>query len=211
MRMSKGYLRRYTNLPALIYFLTEKKLTLLDPESWNDSNDSYYLKVYRERKKLASVLALCFTDEDETYHHWSVFAPGSAGVCIVFKRAEFIDAVRAMKGLRHGVVRYVLLTELRRQRFAVSDLPFRKRSAYQHESEFRLIYESAAESKTSFDIPVPFECLVQVRLSPWLPKELMPKIRQLLHSIDGCKNLRIDRSGLISNQEWKNAAIRARS
>ncbi len=53
--MSGKYLRRYTDIPALIYLLSERKITLLDPQSWDDSNDSYYLSLYREKKNLKSV------------------------------------------------------------------------------------------------------------------------------------------------------------
>lgn len=65
--MTKTFLRRYTDLPALIYLLSERKLTLLDPKSWDDQNDAYYLELYREKKRLSSVLALCFTQASETY------------------------------------------------------------------------------------------------------------------------------------------------
>lgn len=34
--MSGDYLRRYTDLTALIYLLQKRKLTLLDPSSWDD-------------------------------------------------------------------------------------------------------------------------------------------------------------------------------
>jgi hypothetical protein len=74
--------------------LKEKKITLLDPRSWDDSNDSYYLKLYQEKKGLQSVLALCFTRASETYHHWRIFADGSSGVCISFRRDKLLDAVK---------------------------------------------------------------------------------------------------------------------
>jgi len=86
--MSERHLRRYTNIPALIYLLRKRSITLLDPRSWTDSNDSYYLTLYRDKKSLKSVLALCFTEVNETYHHWSVFAAGSSGICIRFKRSQ---------------------------------------------------------------------------------------------------------------------------
>ena len=47
---SKKYLRRYTDLTALIYLLRNGKITLLDPETWDDSNDSHYLAVYKKRR-----------------------------------------------------------------------------------------------------------------------------------------------------------------
>jgi hypothetical protein len=53
--MSSDYLRRYTDLTALIYLLRRRKLTLLDPSSWDDRNDSYYLTLCREKRKLKSV------------------------------------------------------------------------------------------------------------------------------------------------------------
>jgi hypothetical protein len=52
--MSSAYLRRYTDLTALIYLLRKRRLTLLDPSSWDDSNDSYYLTLYKEKRKLNS-------------------------------------------------------------------------------------------------------------------------------------------------------------
>jgi hypothetical protein len=44
--------RGYTNIPALLYLLRERKITLLDPASWDDKNDSYFLLLYREKKDL---------------------------------------------------------------------------------------------------------------------------------------------------------------
>jgi hypothetical protein len=208
--MSGGYLRRYTQLPALIYFLTEKKLTLLDPKSWSDSNDSYYLSVYRDKKRLKTALALCFAEDPETYHHWSVFASGSAGVCIHFKRAEFIDAVRLMPGIRAESVRYRLLTQLRGRKLSISELPFSKRYAFQHENEFRVIFESEREGMKTLDIPIPLDYVVRITLSPWLPKGLMNHLKRMLRSIDGCEKLVVVRSTLVGNQEWKNRADAAK-
>jgi hypothetical protein len=87
-------LSRYTDLPALLYLLDKKKITLLDPKSWDDSNDSYYLSQYKEKKKLKSVLALCFSQTAETYHHWRVFSSGPSGVCIVFDREQLLGALK---------------------------------------------------------------------------------------------------------------------
>ena len=57
MAVSTKYLRRYCDLAALVYLLNARKITLLNPESWDDSNDSYYLSLYKKRKGLKSVLA----------------------------------------------------------------------------------------------------------------------------------------------------------
>lgn len=48
--MNNDNLRRYTNLPSLLYMLTKKKITLLDPDTWDDKNDSWFLDIYTEEK-----------------------------------------------------------------------------------------------------------------------------------------------------------------
>lgn len=201
--MSETYLRRYTNIPALIYLLSERKLTLLDPQSWDDSNDSHYLALYREKKNLASVLALCFTAAAETYHHWRVFADGSSGVCVRFKRSEMLRVVKKQAGLRTGIVRYLTLDEIREKRLAIRELPFLKRWAFENESEFRMMYESKTKSIAKLDIEIPLSCIDRITLSPWIDPALSSYVKQMLKSIKGCGSLEIVRSTLIGNREWK--------
>lgn len=126
------YLRRYIELPALIYLLTQRTLTLLDPRSWDDQNDSHYLELYRKKRQLKSVLAVCFTQTGEAYHHWRVFAEGSAGVCIRFKGADLIKATKSQSAMRRRAVTYLTLSQLRKQNLVTDDLPFVKRFAFQH-------------------------------------------------------------------------------
>ena len=92
--MPSSFLRRYTDLPALIYLLSHKQITLLDPEMWDDRNDSHYLRLYRDGKKVQTVLALCFMPAYETYYHWRVFAGGSGGACITLKRRELLSELK---------------------------------------------------------------------------------------------------------------------
>src|SRR5262245_1779073 len=112
-RRTMQSLLRYTNIPALIYLLRERKVTLLDPAFWDDKNDSHYLSLYRQKKSLKSVLALCFTQVSETYHHWRVFADGSSGVCIRFSRAKLLSALHKQAGLRAKSLRYLTLNDIR--------------------------------------------------------------------------------------------------
>ena len=201
--MTSNYLRRYSNLPALIYLLTERKLTVLDPQSWDDSNDSHYLALYRERKSLKSVLAVCFTQADETYHHWRIFAPGSGGVCIRFIRSKVLRAVKKQTDLRTGPVRYLTLSELRAERLRVRDLPFLKRYAFEQESEFRIIHESRARRLPKLDIDIPLSSIDRVTLSPWIHPDLADHVKKTIRSIPGCSGMSIVRSTLIGNEEWK--------
>lgn len=201
--MSNNYLRRYTDMPALLYLLNERKITLLDPESWDDSNDSHYLALYQKEMDLESVLVLCFTQANETYHHWRVFANGSSGVCIQFKRAELLEIVKAQPSIRAGAVKYRTLPRMRKRTPMTRELPFLKRYAYEQEDEFRIVYESETEKNPTFDIAIPLSCIERITLSPWVPLALSDHIKRTLKSIKGCSDLKIARSTLIGNEEWK--------
>ena len=201
--MTSEYLRRYTDLPALIYLLTERTLTLLDPQSWDDGNDSHYLDLYRERKHLKSVLAVCFTQGDETYHHWRVFAPGSGGVCVRFSRAKLVKAVKLQLGVRTGPVQYLKLRELRGLKPKVRSLPFLKRYPFEHENEFRIIYDSTTRRVSKLDIPIPLAAIDRVTLSPWIHRDLSEHVSRTIRAIRGCSGLSVIRSTLIGNEEWQ--------
>ena len=200
----RRFLRRYTDIPALLYLLNERKITLLDPEFWDDSNDSHYLSLYREKKKLESALVLCFTQASETYHHWRVFANGSSGVCIQFRRGALLNIVRAQPNIRTGTVKYLTLPQMRNKIPAIRELPFLKRYAFEQEDEFRIIYESKTAKKPTLDISIPLSSIERIILSPWLPHPLSRHIKRTLKSIKGCSELEIVRSSLIGNEEWKN-------
>ena len=201
MTTLKNYLRRYTDIPALACLLSEQRITLLDPETWDDRNDSHYLKLYREKNSLQSVLAICFTQTSETYHHWRVFANGSSGVCISFKRDQLLEVTRKQSGVRSGPVKYLKLSEMGRKKPRTRELPFLKRYPFEDEGEFRILYESQ-QKVNSFGIPIPLSCIDKITLSPWLNKALSKHVKGILHSIKECSDLEIRRSTLISNDEW---------
>src|SRR5262245_5447901 len=204
------FLWRYTNIPALIYLLREQKITLLDPETWDDKNDSHYLSLYREKRSLKTVLALCFTRAFETYHHWRVFADGSSGVCIQFHPTGLVRAVRKQPGVTAKAVQYLMLKEVRERTLKVKELPFLKRYPYQDECEFRVIYESKSVRKTSLDIAIPLSCIERITLSRWIPHALTDHLKRTIRDIEGCKQLKIARSTLISNDQWKDLGENAR-
>ena len=203
------YLRRYTDLPAVFYLLRQRKLTLLDPASWNDKNDSYFLELYRERKGLKSVLALCFTQATETYHHWKIFADGSSGVCVRFQRESLMKAINQNQKIIARDVRYLKIDELRKRTLRIDDLPFCKRHPYEDEREFRLIYEFDAARKP-FDISMPLSCVDRITLSPLIASVLADEVKKTIRNIPGCNEVEVVRSTLISNEQWKSAGEDAR-
>jgi hypothetical protein len=201
--VSKKYLRRYVDLPALIYLLRERAVTLLDPKAWDDNNDSYYLALYREKKKLKSLLALCFTQTTESYRHWRVFAGGSSGICIRFERSELLKAINWKPGLRTEAITYLTLGGIQKRAVAIEELPFLKRHAFEHEDEYRIIYESKTEKLSKLDLAIPLSCIDGITLSPRLHPALYQHVTETLRSLKDCDSLNIARSTLISNEEWK--------
>jgi hypothetical protein len=199
-------LKRYTNVPALIYLLTRRVITLLDPESWDDKNDSYYLSVYKSQKSLKTILALCFTQTSERYHHWSVFAGGSSGICITFKRNELIEAVDQVSGTSYGSLEYLKLKAMRKGPIPLEKLPFIKRYGFKDEWEFRIIYESENLSSPTKDIGIPLSSIEKITFSPWIPETLAGPMKNIIHTINGCEKLKIIRSTLVNNAQWKEFA-----
>ena len=200
--MPDVYYRRYTELPSLIHMLTHRQLTLLDPRSWDDRNDSYFLSLYRERKKLKSLLALCFTQDGETYHHWRVFASGSAGVSVTFNGTALRAMIRSTPSVQIRPVKYMTLASLRDHRLKTGSLPFLKRFAFKPEREIRILWESTSEERTSLPIPFDLSAISRITLSPWLHPSLSTEVKELLRAIAGGHRIPIYRSTLISNAEW---------
>lgn len=196
------YLRRYTDLPALLRVLTDKQLTLLDPKTWDDRNDSYFMSLYKEKKKLKTVLGLCFSQSPETYHHWRVFSNGPAGVCIVFDRQAILKAMD-VPGISTSTVNYLTLPKAKSKTLTVDELPFVKRYGFKPENEFRAMYTSNRVEKFSVDVPITIDCVRSISLSPWMHASLSKATISAIRKIDDCERLKISRSTLISNEQWK--------
>jgi hypothetical protein len=200
--MASRYLKRYVDISALVYLLRKRALTLVSPDSWDDSNDSYYMTLYREKLNLGSVLAACFTEAEETYHHWRVFAGGTGGACIWFLGEKLRPILRKEPGVRGKKVDYMTIRALEDRPPIIRELPFLKRLAYEHENEYRVIWESD-EVEATYDISIPLTSIDRIVLSPWMHRSLYLEVKALLKSIPGCGGLKILRSTLIGNDDWK--------
>jgi hypothetical protein len=195
-------LRRYTDIPALIYMLRRRRLTLLNPGNWDDKNDSHFIELYREKKQLGAVLALCFTEVGETYHHWRVFAPGTSGVCVRFKKDALLGHLLKKTTIRAGAAQYKMLNHVRTAALSAEDLPFLKRYAFRDEQEFRLVYNTrhALQSK---DFSLPLECIDRITINPWLNERLADGLWDTIRELKGCEHLIVGQSSLVNNREWK--------
>ena len=161
---------------------------------------------YKKRTHAASVLALCFTEARETYHHWQVFAPGSDGVCIEFEKSKFLDEIAHDPSIRARNVMYKQLSEIAGSPITDDDLPYLKRRPYQDEHEFRLLYVHADLTKVIHEVEIELDAISRITLSPWMPEALAEAVKETLKEIDGCGHLKIYRSTLIENERWMNAA-----
>jgi hypothetical protein len=204
----RAYLRRYTHLPAVIHMLRSKSLTLLDPSTWDDSNDTFYVSEYKRRKKLSSVLAICLTGAEESYHYWKVFAGHPSRVCIRLRQGILLKSLCSVPDVTVGLMDYQQMTVVRKRELSVDDFPFVKRNAYIDEKEVRVLWQSPTEARTSLELPIPVSCIGRVTLSPWLPKSLVEATKHTIQSIEGCSHLKVVRSTIIASEEWKNIARR---
>ena len=206
---SDPVLRRYTSLPSALHILANKQITLLSPSLWDDRNDAFYMRQYKERKQLKTLLALCFAETDETYHHWRVFTHGADGVCVVFKRDEFLASFAKHKGVTKGKVDYRKITELKKFRPSVKQLPFLKRHPYRDEEEYRLVYESGIDEVEVKPFTIRLSCIERITLSPWLAKPLAAAVKSTIKSADECEDIRVYQSTLLENEKWKKGAMRS--
>ena len=200
--MNPDHLRRYTDLSATMHILSEKLITLLPPKTWDDKNDKNLMLAYQRHKNYKSVLALCFAQAAETYHHWKVFAPGKDGICIVFEKRRLLAELHDT-GVHHDSVEYYTLRKLREQEPPIERVPFSRRAAYQDEKEFRLLYCSADEELQSRDFPMPVVAIDRILINPWLAQPLVDTVKQMIKSIPGCSELEVLQSTVIDGPAWK--------
>jgi len=197
------YLKRYTELPYLLYALRTGRLTLMNPAAWEDRNDARFLMTYKQQLNLGSVLALCFACAEETYHHWQVFSSGSSGVCINFDFHRFSDWANGAVEVKFEKVNYKMLDEIREDAPVIEKLPFVKRYAFRDEREWRLIYETPEPQLVTKDIDFNVATISSIVLSPWLPEAVAGEIKEVIRGIDGCSKINIFRTTLIDNAEWQ--------
>lgn len=205
----EGYIKRYTSISSVIDMLSRRELALLDPQTWDDRNDRYYMGLYKEHSHAASLYAACFTQDQETYHHWRVFTGTSDGACIEIDRAKLEKHVAGTPNIRVGEVDYKTLKEIDLATSADrKNLPFLKRVGFGPELEFRVLAVSADPQGTVLGLPIKLDFIRRIYFNPWIPDTVYKSVKPLLESIDGCSHIRITRSQLIDSLHWKNAGNR---
>lgn len=207
--MSSNQFRRYTTLPFLLDILQQSRLALLDPASWEDKNDAYYIEVYKTKKELQSVLALCFADSPETYQHWKIYAGNSSGVCIEFNRDHLLNKLADNPKFRTREVRYELLKNMKAYPPQLDELPFIKRFAFIDEREHRIIYEDPHTVIKIIYIPITSRDISRIVLNPWLNQSVFESVKRTIKDIKGCKNIPVIKSTVVENENWKKIGSQA--
>jgi len=151
---------------------------------------------------------LCFAQASEKYHHWHVFAQGPTGVCISFIRDNFIENLTSIPGIKHRSVTYKMLKDYQNNidNINIDDLPFIKRHGFRDEDEFRVIYEDINHQCETKDIFMPLTTIDRIEFNPWIPSSLYESTKDVLHSIEGVEGIKMSRSGLLDNKQWKELA-----
>lgn len=205
MAANPEIIRRYTNLASALHILRARSITLLAPDSWDDRNDRALMAAYKRKKKFRTVLALCFSQAAETYHHWKVFAPGSDGVFVEFKKQLLLETIKS-PNIESKSIEYVSLANLRDDPPSLNSLPFSKRLAYQDEDEFRIVYTSKTEALDTKSLDITIEAVESIMVNPWLPEPLVETVRHVIKSVHGCEKLEVTQSKVTDSPAWRKFA-----
>ena len=196
---SSNKLNRFTTLPYLLELLKTSKLSILSPNTWEDHNDRDILMDYKEKMGRTSILALCFTDQRETIHHWKAFSNGESGCCIEFDKQKLIDEISKDENIQHKNVNYRLIKAS--QTIDTKDIPFSKRIQYECENEYRLVMLTD-EDILYYQIVIPLNFITKITLSPSLPKLTFNVIKEVIEKLIDGLNITINHSSLFENEDW---------
>ena len=199
-------LNRFTTLPVLFDLLQRQKLTLLDPKSWEDKNDSEIILEYKKRKKIKNLFAICLSCGDETIHHWKTFSNGSSGCLIEFDAQKLFNIIDNIPNLKHREVTYRKLSDIESKSadLNVDDIPFTKRWPYRCEEEYRIIVESNNDKDKHYDIDIPLDIIKRITINQQMPDKIYETIKDYLKNLKGNPDSRINRSTLFENKRWIN-------
>jgi len=203
---TNSVLRRYTDLPTLLHIIEFHQLTLVSPSNWDDKNDRNFMEAYARAKSLKTCVALCFCERSDTYHHWRVFSPGSAGVCVEFWKSPLISTAEK-QGIIHGSMEYLTIPALSSRMVDPDRLPFMKRSAFKDEREYRFIYGSTKEIAQTKALDINFEMIKRVIVNPWSPQPLYDGIVKTIAKLTK-KTVTVEQSRLTDHAVWREYASR---
>jgi hypothetical protein len=210
-------LKRYTHLPAVLHLLHTRTLTALNPTTWADQNDAFYLHRYKAaHPQLKGLFVLCMAEAADTFHHWNVYASGPSGVKIELDPTRFQNWLKSTQATtRLGRVQYKRLDEIEQAAQDKKALPFLKRKAFRDENEVRLLVEDTRSDGQAYALPnFDVSAIRKISLSPWLPTALeeavIISLRHAFHGSDAqWEAVTVRRTSLLYNENFVRAANEA--
>lgn len=192
---------RYTSLPECFDLLKTGKLVFHDPTTWEDKNDSELMLLYKKRRRIPNLHAICFSLGDETIHHWKAYASGISGCCIEFDGPRLMEAFEGIQEIRSGEVKYRKISEIRKEGVDLLDLPYTKRWPYRNEEEFRILWEGHIdELQVSVDIDI--RAIRKITLSQLLPISFRHSMKEMLYQELRGTNVKVNISTVYRNRKW---------
>jgi hypothetical protein len=192
-------LNRFTTIEKMLEIVRTEELLMSDPNYWEDKNDSTILEIYKNKRRLKSLFATCFTKGSETIHHWGAFASKSEACCLEIKGDELLKDNSA-NGFISNEVTYVQLKKMRQEVTSIDQLPFVKRYPYRNEAEYRIIFESKIKHNKA-NLIVPRDYINKITVNQHLPKDIFYLLKV---KIESDWKISVNQSTVIKNNEWIN-------
>ena len=200
---TSNILRRYTSLSVLIDMIQRQSISFMNPAFWDDRNDAFALERFRKVESHGSVLALCLTGAEETYHHWKVFSSGLEGVCIWFDRTGLIESLEdGPDEPLHGDVTYHTIAELKAMSPGPDRIPFLKRIQFADEQEYRFLIMEEESHIDRCEQKLDLSLVKRVTLSPWMPVSIADSVKAAIAALPN-HSIKVYRSTLVENRAWK--------
>jgi len=203
-------LKKYTQIRFLEDILTNNRLHLANPESWEDKNDVKLIEHYRSQMGIKDIRILCMNESADRYHFWKIYGQERQGVCLWFDKTIFIE--NECNNLNYPkticeTVQYKNKEDLQGAPPPLSSLPFLKRAQYRDEKEFRIVRtydESIKENDDFFEFNP--ASLKQIFINDWLNGKELAAIKSIVKSFPEHKNIVVKQNKTLGFQEWLNAA-----
>lgn len=220
-------MRHYISVPHLAEMLKTMRLRLSYSTNWEDVNDVTMLGVYKEHARKKGMGIICMTGSMETSHHWSRYGGRDLKnkACVIFDAAKLRRALN--RGLRQAElaklkgeiefkhVKYMKMQEFYKQAslIPIAQMPFIKRYQFQDERERRIIWTSEVARRTVIRVPISFESIESILLSPWAGQRKINKnilmIQELMKSASNQRKIKVDKSRLLKSEDWLRACRKA--
>jgi len=210
--IKNGILSHYIKWSYFLSWLEKRAILLGDYEDWEDRSDVAILNAYVERNKNIPIRVLCLLDRAgdfrDSYYHWKVYAKDD-GIRIDFNKDKLLKALG--NKVTTGKVKYPNDRELEKV-CKSTPLQFIKRSSYDSDNEFRLIFFGNKDNMKrgqlfEFEVKKDFfkECIESIRLNYSLSDEKFDKMKNILKEY-GFK--KVYHSKILKYERWEKMVLK---